>query len=174
MIKIIDPVDPVALAHNGGSIRGVLSLDDLPRLAAASGPFGSLRADCGVDFDLVGECDGHGAMFLSLRAGASLILGCQRCLNPFLFRAVANVRLRLQLADDPELILVDENDDEERVDVTEIAEFSRVLEDELLLSLPISPRHEFCTLPGPAHQGPGPSPFSELAALRSVRTSELY
>lgn len=113
-------------------------------------------------------------MFLSLRAGASLVLGCQRCLQPFLFRAVANVCFRLRMANDPETILADENDDEEQVGVDEIAEFSRVLEDELLLALPISARHEFCTVPRPAHRGLGPSPLSELAALRSARTSELY
>jgi len=174
LIKIIDPVDPVTLARNGGSIRAKLSLDELPRLAAVVGPSGSAQVDCGVDFDLVGECDGRGAMFLSLRAGASLILGCQRCLKPFLFRAATNVRFRLRMADDPDPILADESDDEERVGVDEIAEFSRVLEDELLLALPISARHEFCTVPGPARRGLGPSPLSELAALRSARTSELY
>ncbi|MBB4010888.1 uncharacterized metal-binding protein YceD (DUF177 family) [Niveibacterium umoris] len=43
-----------------------------------------------------------------------------------------------------------------------------LIEDELLLALPISPRHEVCDTPQPRERDDSASPFAALASLRGA------
>ena len=43
---------------------------------------------------------------------------------------------------------------------------AELIEDELLLNLPLSPMHDQCALPGPAENGEKQSPFAALAQLK--------
>jgi uncharacterized protein len=110
---------------------------------------------------------------LRLRAAADIERICQRCLQP--------VRLPLEVQRDFLLVageaqaaaLDADNDQEDVLELTRPFDLQALIEDELLLALPLVPRHEQCPQPlgsvaydaPPADEAP-PHPFAALAALR--------
>jgi len=110
--------------------------------------------------------------WLRLEASAQLILTCQRCMHPlsldlqvkrrFLVarnEATAN-KLEDAAQDDYDVIAHDKHFD-----------LLALAEDELLLALPIVPKHLQCEPPGVAQPGPGaevirPRPFAVLSRLK--------
>ena len=124
---------------------------------------------------------------LHLRAQAPVRMSCQRCLEPADLVLVVDRTLRF-VRDEREAELLDEASEDEdvlalppRLDVVEL------LEDELILALPLVPRHESCPSPLPLASGETadvdeaddagtleaegdessrPHPFAALAALK--------
>lgn len=118
---------------------------------------------------LAGESDSEGYPCLRIQLAGILQLRCQRCLE----------KLEMPVAIDSVLRLVDEGElptegGEEELDATtpdvivaegELAVLS-LLEDELLLSLPLAPRHKRCELPSGGEKDRAPSPFAVLAQMK--------
>lgn len=111
-------------------------------------------------------------LWLHLQARATVTLQCQRCLQPMLQPLVAQRSFRF-VADEAEAERLDEDAED---DVLALPPRGRLdllplVEDELILALPLVPRHEVCPepLPLPADdldEGPAEHPFAKLAALK--------
>lgn len=161
------------LADAAEVLDGHWPLADLQRLTADAAPAG----DALVHWHLSGErravAGGSADPWLHLTARATVRLTCQRCLQP-VDEALAVARRFRFVADEAEAERLDELADEE--DVLALPPRGRLdllplVEDELILALPLVPRHEVCPepLPLPAEapaSAPAEHPFAALAALK--------
>ena len=154
-------IDCLEFARSGGVLERSVGLDELPRLAdvlAARTGFLSVR--------LEGWRDDQGKSWLELDVAGELVLECQRCLGGVGLALSVHSRLRLIAPGEewPDDDLEDDSADAIAAD-RELAVLSLV-EDEVLLALPIAPRHEQCEPPSGSATEHGPSPFAALAALK--------
>lgn len=161
-------IDPLRLARAGAQLRGHMPMADMerfaPLLAQAPG-----EAEVELDFGI--DVERRAFMRLQLRAEVALV--CQRCLGPVrhlieVERLLGVVTSEAQAEKLPDIY--------EPLYVTEEPLFLReVIEDELILSLPIVPRHaeDECA---PAVTGAGTdnkagavreNPFAVLAGLKN-------
>lgn len=114
------------------SFEGTLAVAALPRLVSA------LVDDAGmVHFALEFGCDAFGTAFLSVRAQADLHLLCQRSLEPFACPVTVDSRLGLIREEREEAALLP-GYEPLLVDAEPLRPAS-VIEDELLLALPLVP-----------------------------------
>jgi uncharacterized protein len=97
---------------------------------------------------------------------------CQRCLQPMSV-ALAVDREFLFVADEDRAAALDaENDSEDVLELTRHLDLRELIEDELLLALPLVPRHEVCPQPlvpptsKDDDEASAPHPFAALAGLR--------
>jgi len=138
-------IDAFAFCRSGEQQSGVLSPDELVRL----------RAECvsgqgEVAWSLAGSTGVSGYPTLYLSVHAKIQLMCQRCLTPFDFQIQSESTVILakdeQVADEIEASLdVDENGIEAEVIVGSKAfDIMALIEDEALLAIPLSPKHEVC------------------------------
>ena len=131
---LTQPLDVSLLGREGTAFDGSLALSRFPRLSAElSEATGSVRVHLRFTHDESGRRLLHGEM------QTELALTCQRCLQP----------LRLPVETEFHLALLAPDDDPEQMPrgvepiivSTAHVNVLELLEDELLLCLPISPRH---------------------------------
>jgi len=161
-------IDSLDFARNGRQMSGKVPVAELPRLLDA------LENTRGVlEYAVSGGTDRQGNPILEVSISGNCQLRCQRCLGALEHTLWIDTRLRL--CDQANLDALDDSpadgeDDEvdsiladARLDVLEL------LEEEILLSLPIAPRHEpgACQAAngGGAHQEEQ-NPFAVLAKLK--------
>ncbi|MDR3157999.1 MAG: YceD family protein [Zoogloeaceae bacterium] len=153
-------LDACRFARESGCLEGRLALSGLRRLADVLA-----QTEGGVDYRLSGVTGEQGQARLRLRVTGRLLLVCQRCLD-----AVAHdlsIDRLLELAPEDSAPAQEEMEDDS-VDVLPLdgmLEVDALIEDELLLSLPIAPRHAECVLPVAAADSKKAHPFAALAAL---------
>ena len=154
-------IDCLEFARNGGVLDRSVGLDELPRLAELLSTTEGL-----LSVRLQGSRDEQGKSWLQLDIAGEPVLCCQRCLGGVKFPLA--IRSRLQLIAPGEDWPDDDLDDDSADAIA--AEMALVLvslvEDEVLLALPIAPRHEQCESPSASASGHGLSPFAALAALK--------
>jgi len=165
-------IDPLDLAKNGARLAGQYRLADMPRLAAHSGN-GQATADVDLGFDLVprGPEDRGRIIRMTGSIRTRVTLTCQRCLQP----------MELELDLEPEVFFdtsggnVDEQDERDIISLDgngETVELTSLVEDEILLALPMVPMHapEECKVAGfQQQQDKGQrkdNPFAKLAELK--------
>jgi uncharacterized protein len=179
-------LDVFALARAAGRVEGAWPLADLTRLGG----------------DLFGECDGPPAAagevrfsaagrlqqvragepqtWLELQARADVRLVCQRCLGP-LAHALEVQRAVRFVRDEQEAERLDEDSEDDVLALpTGRIDLRSLVEDELILALPLVPRHETCPQPlllsgeaearGGTPEEPVRRPFDALAQLRRGRS----
>src|SRR5512140_1252631 len=151
-------IDGLAFARSAGVMRGRLDLESLPRLAQ-SGCSGSV-----VDFVLTGEINERGKPELRLAVNGSVRLECQRCLGNVDLALQIESRLELA-ASEAEILAAD--DEVERVVAGREMSVAELVEEELILALPMAPRHEQCLTATEADGGAKPSAFEALTALKT-------
>ena len=155
-------IDGLEFARHGRRLSGCIGLESMPRLADA------LVDNKGeVDCEVVGEIDREGNAFLVLRVEGSVGLRCQRCLE--LVEQPLLITTRLLLVP-PGQEWPDEELAEDGYDAVEAGKEMALLpmvEEEVLLALPIAPMHESCQPPVPATDEQVPSPFAALAKLKA-------
>ncbi|MBI5720011.1 MAG: DUF177 domain-containing protein [Burkholderiales bacterium] len=179
-------LDVAAFCRDGAHLQGQRSPAELPRFAqsllrtadgAAERPIewiaeGSLQAGTG----------GAPQCVVDLNIRATPMLECQRCLQPMTLPLQVERRFRFVEGEDEAARLDEELDD----DVLALAprfDLLALVEDELLLALPLVPRHDVCPeLPAALRAPEGgnvadappkeerDNPFAALAALRRPRT----
>ena len=93
-------------------------------------------------------------------------LACQRCLEPV--PCDLDVDTLLELVPEGADLSQDELEDDTRdfLPVVRELDVAELVEDEILLALPVAPRHEKCGLPGAADAGERINPFAALAGLK--------
>jgi uncharacterized protein len=174
----LDPhrLDVAAFAAAKGELAGVWPAGRLARLAAATlaPPDGSARRD--VAWRVSGErrvLAGAGAQpSLALEADTEVTLECQRCLQPM--RVALQAERRVFFVEGEEAAeALDADSEDDVLALTPALDLSGLVEDELLLALPLVPRHEECPEPlprafaeDPAAIDPAEHPFAVLASLK--------
>lgn len=141
-------------------------LVDLPRLAAeAADSSGNLH------WSLEGGKNALGHPQLKLAVSGSIKLVCQRCLQPLDFDFASQSVLVLA-QDEVSADEIEEQLDDDSVEVvvgSNALDLVALIEDEALLALPISPKHNVCPTEGlvePVKMPGKESPFSVLKNLK--------
>ena len=173
--RTTDPrrLDVAAFVDAGGELAGEWTQAELSRLVAGTVPGDTVPA--GVRWRVRGAreaLEGAGMQpALRLDAGTEVVLECQRCLQPMSVPLQVERRLFLVAGEDTAETL-DADSDDDVLALTPSVDLRALVEDELLLALPLVPRHDACTLPLPAGVSDSPEeaeaahPFAALAALR--------
>ncbi len=153
--------DPFRFAKESGQLAGSVPLVALGRL-------GDLLLDRvgDVAYTLGGEIAADGQPSLRLTATGIFRMRCQRCLGEMEW--VLDLESVLRLVK-PGAEIPDEELEIDEFDVIEANADMDVLalvEDEILLAVPVVPRHDSCDAPRPLGGDEKQSPFAAIAALR--------
>lgn len=179
-------LDARAFAQAGAILEAKEPLERFPRLQeetcrdAAEGDSGSATL---VAWQARGELRAAGAatepsVWLHLQAQVTLPLTCQRCLGPVDTPLAVDRWFRF-VADEASAAAQDEDSEEDVLALEPRPSLLELLEDELLMELPLVPMHEACPVL-PAALGTGqatdaiedageparPNPFAGLAKLK--------
>jgi uncharacterized protein len=160
-------IDSLRFAADGDCIAGKLALSRMPRLAELL-----TNQDGWLDCRLTGyrqTVGGTAKCGLHLQVNGRLGMACQRCLAEVDFDCAVDSRLLLVSEGEqwPEDEL--EADDYDAIEANRELSVLALVEEEVLLALPIVPRHADCRAPaqaGTAEKESRPSPFSALAVLK--------
>ena len=161
-------INSLDFARNGRRLGGEVQLAELPRiLEMLENPQGILS------YTIQGGVDMQGTYFLDLSVAGQCRLRCQRCLHGL--DHPVRLDTRLLLRDQPSLDALDHKDaggEEEELDsiLADVhLDVLDLLEEEILLSLPIAPKHEFgaCKAAGGGNRHEERHPFEVLAKLKS-------
>lgn len=172
-------LDVKAFAQAGGRLAGEQALPKYERLAEEAQGAAAQRTvrweAQGEQRKVVGQAD---QVWLHLTASAVVPMTCQRCLGPVdvplsvenAFRFVASEAVAAQ------------EDDEVEEDLLVLArdfDLHDLIEDELLMALPVVPRHDACPTPVTlavadadfdAGKDAKPNPFAALATLKTGKS----
>ncbi len=168
-------LDVKAFAEQGGELAGEDTVGAHERLIAET-----QGRDPGsvVGWSLQGELRHAGHLrpqiWLHLQAHTSLSLICQRCLNPVMVPVAVDRPFRF-VADEATAQAEDDQSEEDVLALTAGFDALELIEDELLMALPVGPRHEVCPEPvkltavdpdfGEVHGEPR-NPFALLQKLK--------
>lgn len=173
-------LDVKSFAQEGGDLSGQEPVRKHERLMAETQGRG---ADLPVTWSATGELRNprhvHPEVWLHLRANTVLPLTCQRCLEPVDVEVVVERSFRF-VADEE---MASAQDDEAEEDVLALGhsfDLVELVEDELLMELPLAPRHDTCPQPvqretaDPGFEsatGKRANPFALLGKLKLGNTS---
>ncbi len=179
-------IDPRQLAQKADTLSGQTPLaafarlsEGLPELAAALAPVrwsahAEWRAPLGeLATDAARAAAPESELWLQLRLQAEVPQVCQRCLSPY--AQPIEVERWFRFVASEAIALAEDDDSEEDLLVLEARfDLAALVEDELLLALPLVPMHEQCPEPVRMSAGelpeiepePRPNPFAALAALK--------
>jgi len=132
-------IDGLEFARARSRLKGAWPVAEFPRLRDV------LRSDAGsLSYELQGEPEMQGRPALRLRVEGALQLNCQRCLGALEFPVRIDVVLRLALSqEEADAEPLDADGPDCIVAGREMA-VRAMVEDEVLLAIPIAPRHGSC------------------------------
>ena len=174
-------LDVAAFAKSGGVLGGRWPLSSFLRLTEPR-PI-ALQLPCAreVVWQARGELraesqsarSGEAQVWLHVRASTTAVLECQRCLGPVEVLLVIERNFRFVYGEDAAAQLDAESEDDVLA-LTRALDLRDLIEDELLLALPIVPRHEVCPVPlaSPVADdavGKTPNPFALLMTLKRAK-----
>ena len=172
--RAFDPLrlDVAAFAKEAGELHGRWSLQQFDRVTEAC------TRDAPVTEELAwrvrGERralrGGEPQIWLHLSALGEVPLQCQRCLRPVVVEVQVD-RSFLFVHGEDAAAQIDNDIEEDVLPITRALDLRELIEDEVLLALPIVPRHDVCPTPlfSEAAEEPAddaPNPFAVLAALK--------
>jgi uncharacterized protein len=156
-------IDGLQFAHGGETLSGRFEIKQLPRLLE------SAADDAGnVSYTIIGKRDLQGKPSLECKVEGTVTLQCQRCLQGFAHQFSVKSVLMLVSHEaalpDPE----SEPDEIDAIVATPQMNVAELVEEEILLSLPMIPRHEACEI---AEQGTVKTGNPGLAGLAALKKS---
>ena len=161
-------INSLEFARDGEILEGFLSISDLPRLhdllASVEGQ---------VKYRLAGSLGPNREPQLELQAEGALMLRCQRCLEGVAH--VLDVDGLLELVDEEAELSSEalqenlEDDFRDFIPAQKDLDVVSLIEEEILLSLPVVPRHDNCVLPDSGKAAAKDSPFAVLAGLKGKK-----
>ena len=173
-----DRLDIKAFVQAGARLSGHDSLLKYKRLAQEAK---GLHPDLYVDWQATGEVRAvpgeAGELWLHLHAQSTFPMVCQRCMGP------VDVLLKVErpfrfVADEATAEALDDDVEEDLLAISREFDLRELIEDELLMSLPVVPRHEECPEHVPMEakdedfeetSEEKPNPFAALASLRDPK-----
>jgi uncharacterized protein len=181
MDKKIDPqhLDVLAFARDAVCLQGNSGLTDWPRLAIEQ--HGDALTAGAVVWQLQGrmvpQSVGADSICLDLRASVQLPMQCQRCLTPVLQSVEAERSFRF-VADEATAAALDDESEEDILVISRDFHALALVEDELILSLPLVPLHDVCPEAVPMSAvdpefeaaAERPNAFGVLAGLKTTAT----
>jgi uncharacterized protein len=175
--RVRDPLrlDVEAFAKESGQLDGKWPLAAFERLAESAHPEARPAASDDVVWRAEGEVrpvrGGQPEIWLHVEARAQMKLECQRCLQPVAAPLEARRSFRF-VADEATAAEIDAESEDDVLVLTRALNLKDLVEDELILTLPLVPTHDTCPQPlsAPAANEPAveerPNPFAALAALK--------
>ena len=169
-------LDVARLADAGAELEGEWNQESFSRLSSAT-LTDDLPAASTVRFRARGQraaLDGGGTQAaLRLEVESEVRLECQRCLQPMAVPLQVDRRFFF-VAGEEAAAALDEDSAEDVLALVPSFDLHALVEDELLLALPIVPRHDVCPVPVPlvyedetSVLEPQVHPFAALAALKA-------
>lgn len=171
-------LDVERFAADGGRLEGDWPLSDLVRLCDACHVASGRNTQDRVRWSARGERrkqSGQGAhAWLRLTLDTQVDLTCQRCLSAVTVKLAVDRWFHF-VSDEQQAAALDAESDDDVLVSSRSLDLRGLAEDELLLALPLVPRHERCPQPLLAptetadlddEPGAAKSPFSALAALK--------
>ena len=161
-----DSVNFVECLENGTSLRGTVPLSRFPRFR------GLLASERGnIDLALHFEEVQSGIATVVGSACASVALICQNCLELMTFKLAIDVNVRL-VKTETELQALSPNVDGMVVESPKLS-ITELLEDDLILVLPMAPKHEApCSELARVTETESRRPFAELSKLLLKREND--
>lgn len=184
--RAFDPLklDVEAFAREGGELQGEWPAAALARLAESGAPEAPAQGWPEVHWSARGEQRpvraGEPETWLHLEADAEVALTCQRCLQPVRLPVSSERSFRF-VRDEARAAELDMDSEDEVLALTRSLDLRELVEDELLLELPVVPRHEVCPQPLRVPEDDvsqeevepeRPNPFAALAALKKGSASQ--
>lgn len=151
-IRHFDPLhlDVEAFARSGTPLEGSWPLIQLERLCASAAPEQPVQPDDMLIWQIHGELRSvrgkDPEIWLRLHAQAEISMICQRCLKPVRFPLNVAQSIRFVASEEAAEALDFECEDDVLA-LSRSLNTQALLEDELLLALPLVPRHERCPEP---------------------------
>jgi uncharacterized protein len=163
----MDSCDVWELARRGAMVEGELAVAAAPRLAAQLAD-----ADGSLHYSLVGLVDARGRPAASLSLQGRVRARCDRCGQPVEVAIVEQAQFFF-VSDEAELaaLPIDDAPDEPLLGSKRF-DLQALVEEQAILALPISPRHETCSAPEGANDFDVDAdegrqrPFGALEALK--------
>ncbi|MBI5279388.1 MAG: DUF177 domain-containing protein [Burkholderiales bacterium] len=166
MSKPFDPhrLDVKRFAEQAGRLESSEAVAAYPRLMAETQGRGR---DNRVEWQARGELRNPShlqpGVWLFLHAATRLELVCQRCLQPVAVDVAVDRTFRF-VPDEATAAQQDEHCEEDVLAESRSFDLAQLVEDELLMDLPLAPRHDACPVTLPTSAGE-----EELAAVQEVR-----
>jgi uncharacterized protein len=137
-------LDVKGFAEEGAALSGVSAVQQHVRLMAETQGRG---AEAPVNWSVSGEVRNrqhvHPEIWLHLQAQVTLSLTCQRCLEPV--EVPVSVDRSFRFVSDEELAAAqDEESEEDVLALSRGFDLVQLVEDELLMEIPLAPAHETC------------------------------
>jgi uncharacterized protein len=187
-------IDPLRLnvatfAADAGELEGTWAIAELPRLADSecpvdvTAPITDVAAQTRSAADLdrrvkwraagsLRRVGGQDQVWLAVEAEADVVLQCQRCLQPLAEEVRVDRHFRF-VDDEATAAALDDEMEDEVLALQKSLDLRELIEDEMLLALPLVPRHDACPQPLPTSFGDveevdseAAHPFASLALLR--------
>lgn len=149
MAKDFDPhrLDIRRFAEEGADLEGSAQLRGFARLLAeAEGPDFERAVHWHARGELLHPRHHSPDVWVHLEAQASLPLACQRCLGPVEVKVEVRRSFRF-VADEATAAAQDDQSEEDLLVLSRTFDLVELVEDELLMELPVAPRHEVCPEP---------------------------
>lgn len=171
-----EKLDVAALAHDDATVSGewpATSLERLADSAAAEAPASGWPAlQWGLHGEIRQSKGGKPQTWLHLTASGQVALTCQRCLRPVWEEIDIDRWIRF-VDTEAEAAALDVDSDDDVLALPRHLDARELIEDELLLALPLVPRHDVCPEPlvhvneeVEPEVEERPNPFAKLAALK--------
>lgn len=148
--RLPEQIDPIRLAEEGARLVGELPLDAFPRLREQCRPDAVAEP---VTIELLFEQVGQGTRLMRGRLQVRLGLDCQRCLDALTVDLEATPFLQLLMPGE-----IPTGTEAEALVVEGPQRLSQLVEEELLLVMPMVPMHAEgdCVVPSVPEKKPGP------------------
>jgi uncharacterized protein len=165
-------LDVATAAAAGAELAGRWPLSELARLAEGAAAQVDEPVVWSARFEQRRELGAAPQAWLLLQAQARVARECQRCLQPVLLPL--DVRRAFAFAPtEDEAAALDADSDNDVLVLSRHFDLRELVEDELLLALPIVPMHEHCPAPllaaAPDEDGAGDAPAHPFAALAALK-----
>jgi uncharacterized protein len=180
MAKDFDPqrLDVHRFAEEGAVLQAKSALQSFPRLSAETvDPDPALAVHWHAHGELLNPHHHAPEVWLHLQADAILPLVCQRCLHPVQVPVAVERSFRF-VADEATAAAHDDEAEEDLLAISRSFDLLELLEDELLMDLPVAPRHEACPEPvkmsvaDPAFEAAGAERENPFAVLGRLKTEK--
>jgi len=152
-------IDSLEFAREGRVLSGELPLVAMPRVVPSL-----LSSEGLLSYRLTGELGARGEPLLRLELSGSLSVQCQRCLerldSPLDVGALYELRSGGELTQDDL-----EDDSRDFLPLDRAMDVLALIEDEVILALPVAPRHGNCSPPVMRRDDGVVTPFSVLKNL---------
>jgi uncharacterized protein len=150
-------INNLDFAKKNQEITGVVLLSDLPRLVEAVHPEGTLPIE--VHYQLRGVAKKLPFPSLHLKIASKLPVLCQRCLESMSLEMMLDYQYVISPTEPTEFA---DDDEIEWLESSKEMNLIELIEDELLMALPIAPTHHSNCAPSSIEVGEKLNPFAVL------------